>query len=243
MTEIQEMPWLTMEHNEEAAAVRVHRIAHRRVITDLSAVAAGSAAKVLRGMANMGGVASLGTEQIGFQAPDDFGSRYVFKHTGLGHGLIHCRVTYRFDEGVMIDEDTDDQWLKELLRISTVPILPSFIGYLKERIKKDCQQLDLTCINCDIVAYRVTDLDVEQFLKEGGESGAINLPECEVDFDGLSSLPEYIHAYAQKMVDSAGSTLRPLFDPSKETVSLPPLRRAPFTPQAWLIEAARRAIA
>ncbi len=68
----------------------------------------------------------------------------------------------------MVDGPDDQVWLRELMRVSTVPIDPSWVSYLRSRIMADARNIDAACINCDVMLYQVDDEMVTRFLVEGG---------------------------------------------------------------------------
>lgn len=241
---MQELPSFIMTAAETVAGLKTHQLAYagRRILYG-SFVGSANACKVLRGAIRHGAKCNF----EGFHSCLEFArckgdSPFTFRQCGVGKGYVHAVIEPVNLEAFMVYTDADDEWHRELMRVSTVPIMPEWVPWLKQRIRVDYTPVDITAFNCDMQVYRIGDDEVSSLLKLGGEKRYIEIPECEIELSTLSTLPDYIRAYAQKMVESAGSSLRPLLDPKHETVSLPRLKRTPFVPQAWLIDAARRAM-
>ena len=245
---MQELPDFLIKTGEgdkaQVAGMKVHRLAYKyRRILYGSFVGAANSAKLLRGAIRHGAECTFMSRDMKFENLKGGDDVFTFRQTGIGKGYVHAVIEPIDLEAFAVFGDGDDEWHRELMRVSTIPVLREWVPWLRERVKADARSAEVDCFNCDMQVYNVDDSFVARLVTEGGESGAIVLPECETDMDTLGTLPDYIRAYAQRMVESAGSSLRPLLDPKREQVQLPPLRRQPFVPQAWLIESARRAMA
>jgi hypothetical protein len=238
--QILEMADITVSGVDTVTGLKVHQIAYDNSghLAFASLIAPANAVKLWRGGLTTGMKCRYQGDHI--IIPKGAKDACSFRQAGLGRGYVHCVTRYRGSKAILLLDDSE--WLAELLRISTVPIAPEFVPYLRRRIEDDGRWVRFNLVNCEAKAYRVDDGTLERYLVEGGTGGEINLPECGMDMGELSGLPDYIRAYAQVMVDSAGSSMQPLLHPERETVTMPALGRQPFVPQAWLIEGARRAM-
>lgn len=238
-----ELPDFTVRGTEDTlAGLKVHQLARTgRTLVFGSFVGAGNAVKVVRAGLYSGMNCWCDEQQIVFPKPKDE-TPWAFRQVYLGKGYVHCTLLWRTDDILVALNGTDDEWLGELLRLSTAPVLPEFVPYLKARIRSGSRSVQLSCFNLDAEVYRVDDEAIGRLLIEGVEAGELEIPECACDLGELGGLPAYIRAYAPRMVESAGSSLSPLFHPERDAVRMPALGRKPFTPQAWLIEAGRRAM-
>ena len=249
---MQELPDLIFEGDDTVVTMKVHKLAYndRGLIAYASLAGPANAVKVIRGGLSEGirpfleGLSTNGLRLFTVKPGKNGEKPYRFRYAGLGDGYVHVELRLELDYAVVVVQDTEDEWHTELLRLTTAPILPEYVPWLREAIKKPGSPIELRTFNCDAAGvWQCDDAKVGELVVEGVKAGALVLPECETDMHELKGLSDYIGAYATKMVDSAGSALHPLFDPRLEAPAIPPMKRAPFTPQAWMVEALRRCVA
>ena len=208
-----------------------------------SFIGAGQALKVLRCSLSSGCMMKVNGNTCQLKPAVENLLRYEFRIHKFNDRHIHATLR-AVPAGVIFTMNVDDmdEWASELMRVTSIPILPDWMPAIVQKLRA-LEPAKQSGFNCNPHAVFVDDERAYWALNKCVEEGAIELPECAVDMEEVATLNDYIRLYAEKMVESAGSTLRPLFDPAKEAASIPKLLRRPFRPQGWLIEAASRFMA
>ena len=243
-----ELPEWIIRGTDTRVAFKVHRLAHQRgLVAFASLVGSANAVKLLRdALAAREGIGGEIDGQTVYVPKDKNHAdrEYLFRQTGLQAGYIHAVLRRQEAGALLVIDDSTQEWTRELLRISTAPILPEFIPWLRKCIEDICPRANLTNMEGGCAeAYTCNDHTIGNMLVEGVEGGHLQIPECHRDLAELKDLPSYVQAYANEMMLSTSTCLRPLFDPKLDAVDLPPLKRKPFAPQGWMAEAIRRAVA
>lgn len=246
------MPTATLlgDSTDTFVPVRIHQMTWREqgeyqdpIVIYGSFVGPGSALKILRGGCALG-LRMLIAGNTCTMPANVAGTNYRFSHAKLAEGLFHATVRATQDDHVLLlDNNSDEEWRDELMRVSTLPIQPEWIGRIVAAVKQKHKPAKLENFGCSAVAYHLNEEHLSKILVGLIKGGDIVIPECESDMETVTSVSDYIRMYADKMVASAGVSMKPLFDPRAEEAAIPPLMRSPFTPQAWLIEAGKRQLA
>lgn len=247
---MQEMPVAILrgDNSDTLVPVKIHQMVWREggrnqqsLLVYGSFVAPGNAVKIIRGGCTVGTVFLVQNQPVAMPPAQEGIFRYDLAYHRLADGHVHCAVkTVRCAGVVLMDESDDSEWRDEIMRVSSLPLLPEWTTVLSARIKKAKRAVELSTFNCKCSCYHLDDCDLEKILLAAINDGEISIPDCKIDIGGIGSLSEYIRIYAEKMIDSAGSALEPLFDPRKEQPVIPVLLRRPFRPQAWVMEGAKR---
>lgn len=206
-----------------------------------SFIGVGSSVKALRASLSAGLTGSVEGDRVRTLGTSDE-IRYDIKYAGLGSGNVHVTLRFVHPKGmIVVNAEDDAEWHREFLRLTTAPVLREWVPYLRGRAAEAVQKL--TCIDCDVVGGGLEEHVIDGWIVEGADAGEIEVPEAGHDFGKFEGrIGPYIHAYAASMITAAGGTLAPVFDPETEPHRLLPtnLRRQPFVPQGWLIEAVSR---
>lgn len=246
---MQEMPEAALrgDKDDTVTFVKIHQLVTRPLerggdlLVYASLIGSPQSIKVLRGGCSIGLNIFIGGQPIAMPAAVEGIFRYDFAFHRMADEHVHCAVKTVHQAGIILMDDTsEEEWRDEILRVSSLPLLPEWTPTLAAKIKAKCKPVGLHTFNCTCTCYRLEDYDIQQILLAAIDSGEISIPDCQVDIGEVASISDYIRIYAERMIDSAGSAMEPLFNPRTEQPVIPVLLRRPFRPQAWVMEGAKR---